>query len=125
MEFGLLSVKYVPDLFMLNNIWLTTTSEKLTKVFKEEIDSVPLIFSLDIGSIVKDIYFITWLLRSGGSVVDCTLDYNPGVTRSIPRFSGLSDETINRGPVSVWTSCWWDTHLLTWLHIIESKHFSS
>ena len=26
---------------------------------------------------------------------------NPGVARSIPRFSGLSDETLNRGPVSV------------------------
>ena len=26
---------------------------------------------------------------------------NPGIARSIPRFSGLSDETLNRGPVSV------------------------
>ena len=33
---------------------------------------------------------------------------DPGIARSIPRFSGLSDETLNRGPVSVRSRCWWD-----------------
>ena len=39
--------------------------------------------------------------RSGGGVVDNTLDYQSRGARSIARFSGLSDETLNRGPVSV------------------------
>ena len=39
--------------------------------------------------------------RSGGGVVDYTRDYQSRVARSIPRFSSLSDETVNRGSVSV------------------------
>ena len=42
-----------------------------------------------------------WAARSGGGVVDNTLDYQSRIARSIPRFSGLSGETLNRGPVSV------------------------
>ena len=33
---------------------------------------------------------------------------NPGIARSIPCFSGLSDETLNQGPVSVRPHCLWD-----------------
>ena len=39
--------------------------------------------------------------RSGGSVVDITLDRQSRDREIDPRFSGLSDETLNRGPVSV------------------------
>ena len=34
--------------------------------------------------------------RRSGSVVDNTFVYHPGIARSIPRFSDLSDETLNR-----------------------------
>ena len=37
-------------------------------------------------------------IRSGSSVEDNTLDYQ---SRSIPRFSRFSDETLNRDPVSL------------------------
>ena len=39
-------------------------------------------------------------LRTDGGVVDNTLDYL-GIARSTPRFSGVSDKTLNGGPVSV------------------------
>ena len=38
---------------------------------------------------------------SGGGVVDTTIDYQSRDLRSMPRFSGLSDETLNPGPVFV------------------------
>ena len=36
------------------------------------------------------------------------LDYQARDRMIDPRFSGLSDETLNRGPVSVNPRCWWD-----------------
>ena len=45
--------------------------------------------------------------RSGCSVVDNTPNYQYRVDKSIPCFSGLLDETLNQGPVSIWP-CWWD-----------------
>ena len=42
-----------------------------------------------------------YYLLTRGLVVDNALDYNPGVAGSIPRSSGLSDKTLNRGPVYV------------------------
>ena len=42
--------------------------------------------------IVKEAFMVQWLFRS-----HC----KPSVAGSIPGFSGLSDETINRGPVSI------------------------
>ena len=47
--------------------------------------------------------FNSFHTRSGGGVVDNTLDYQSrdrlGIARSILHFSDLSDETLNRGPV--------------------------
>ena len=40
-------------------------------------------------------------VRNGDSVVDNTLDYQSRDRKIDPRFSGLSDENLNRGPVSV------------------------
>ena len=40
-------------------------------------------------------------IRSGGGVVDNTLDCQPTDGNIKPRFSGLSNETLNRGSVSV------------------------
>ena len=48
------------------------------------------------------------LCRRDGSVVDKTLDYQSRDRKIIPRFSALWDETLYRGPVSVWPRCWWD-----------------
>ena len=47
------------------------------------------------------LYYIYPKQRSGGGVVDNTLDYQSRGLKINPRFSGLSDETLNRGPVSV------------------------
>ena len=56
------------------------------------------------------LYFSTFpnALRSDGSEMDYTLDYQSRDRKIDPRFPGLSDETLNRGPVSVWPRCWWD-----------------
>ena len=56
-------------------------------------------------------------IKSGGSVVDNMLNYQSRIARSISHYSGLSDETLNRGPFSLGPPCWWDvqpefTHLL-------------
>ena len=40
------------------------------------------------------------LFRSGSAVVDNTLDYQSRDHKIDPRFSGLSDETLNQGPIS-------------------------
>ena len=52
--------------------------------------------------------------RTGGSVVNNA----PGIARLILRFSGLSNKTLNGGPISIWPCCWWNvkpefTHSLT------------
>ena len=39
--------------------------------------------------------------RSGSSVVDNTLAYQSSDRKIDPPLSGLSDETLNRGPMSV------------------------
>ena len=39
--------------------------------------------------------------RSRSSVVNNTLDYQSMDPKIDPRFSGLSDETLNRGPISI------------------------
>ena len=43
---------------------------------------------------------VLWLFRLSNFVVDQCVCF-AGVARSIPRFSGLSDETLNQGPVSI------------------------
>ena len=56
----------------------------------------------DIVITFDEIYLvITSKKRSGSGVVDNTLDYQSRGRKIDPRFSGLSDETLNRGPVSV------------------------
>ena len=44
------------------------------------------------------LYLFPTFVKSGGSVVDNALDYQ--YRGRNPRFTGLSDETFNRGPVS-------------------------
>ena len=58
--------------------------------------------------------------RSGISVVDNALDYQLEVGSMILCLPGLSDETLNQGPVSIEPMCWWDiipefTHSLSFL----------
>ena len=67
---------------------------------------------------INSTYFcdIQTINRSGRSVVDNTLDYQSRDRKIDPCFSGLSDETLNWGPILVWPHCWWDlkpefTHL--------------
>ena len=60
---------------------------------RESIDSV-----LDI---IYHLYCAATGFRSGGSVVNNTLDYESRNRWIDSRSSGLSDETLNRGPVSV------------------------
>ena len=71
--------------------------------------------------IVLGIYMHLYDCRSDGGVVDNTIDYQSRDRKIDPpphRFSGLSDETLNRG-LSVLPRCWWDvkpsslTHSLT------------
>ena len=47
------------------------------------------------------LFFSLDFARSGGGVVDNTPDHQSRDRKVNPRFSGLSDETLNRGPVSV------------------------
>ena len=48
----------------------------------------------------REMYYIT-IVRSGSSVVDIKLNYNPGSQERFSSFSSLSDETLNQGPVSI------------------------
>ena len=56
------------------------------------------------------------------------LDYNQGVERLIPQFSGLSGKTVNRGSVSVRPLCWWLLNPSSLTHCIQVSctppHFS-
>ena len=45
------------------------------------------------------------ICRSGSGVVDNTLDYQSRDRKIDPHLSGLSEETLNRGPISVCLSC--------------------
>ena len=47
---------------------------------------------------ITKIFIKYCLLSRALSVVDNTLDTNVWVARSIPHFSGLSDEPLNQGP---------------------------
>lgn len=62
--------------------------------------------------------------RSGLSVLFKRKTANPEIAVSIPRFSGLKNETLNRNPVFVWTMCWGgvQVHSITFYTISGTKY---
>ena len=44
------------------------------------------------------LYICSFIIRSGGGIVDNTLDYQSRDRKIDPHFSSFSDETLKRGP---------------------------